>query len=252
MPELSADCTRCVGLCCVAAEFATGADFPVDKPAGTPCVHLGLDFRCGVHDQLRPLGFRGCAAFDCHGAGQRLTESRGALADWRAHPEDAQVLFADFSRLRALHGLLWHLAHASERDLRPELTALTVRVEAAASGALAGLVLLPLLRDVGMALRAWSASVRGGAGVDLARADRVGADLRGADLRGGDLFAALLLGADLRDADLRGADLRGADLRGADLRGADLRGALFLQASQLASARTGPGTRSDVCASGPV
>ncbi len=153
--------------------------------------------------------------------------------------------------MRALHGLLWHLEHARERLPRPELTELTVRVEAAAAGPLQGLLLLPLLRDVGMALRAWSASLRGGSGVDLSRADRVGADLRGADLRDADLFAALLLGADLRGADLRGADLRGADLRGADLRDVDLRGALFLQASQLAAARVGPGTRLEESVRGP-
>lgn len=250
MPELSADCTRCVGLCCVAAEFARGADFPIDKPAGTACQHLDGGFRCGVHEQLRPLGFRGCAAFDCNGAGQRLTQTRGARADWRAHPGEAASLFADFGKLRALHGLLWHLDHAQRRDPTPKLTALTERVEAAAAGDLERLVLLPMLRDVGLALRAWSARRRGTGGMDLARADRVGAELRGADLRGADLFAALLLGADLRGADLRGADLRGADLRGADLRGADLRGALFLQPSQLAATRRGPGTRVDVAAVG--
>ena len=45
--ELRADCSRCVGLCCVAPAFARSADFAVDKPAGTPCTNLpgGLPVR---------------------------------------------------------------------------------------------------------------------------------------------------------------------------------------------------------------
>ncbi|HEY6597232.1 MAG TPA: pentapeptide repeat-containing protein, partial [Asanoa sp.] len=35
--ELRADCTRCVGLCCVAPAFSASADFAIDKPAGRPC-----------------------------------------------------------------------------------------------------------------------------------------------------------------------------------------------------------------------
>ena len=38
--DLTADCSRCAGLCCVLPAFAASADFAVDKPAGTPCRHL--------------------------------------------------------------------------------------------------------------------------------------------------------------------------------------------------------------------
>ena len=234
MTELHADCGRCVGLCCVAATFSAGADFPIDKPAGQACPNLDADHRCGVHARLRPLGFHGCAAFDCNGAGQRLTETWGARADWRARPEEAPALFAAFTRLRSLHGLLWHLDHARRRAPGPKLTALTAEVEAAAAHP-DGRPLLPLLKAVGLELRAWSAGVRGPRGRDLAQAFRPGAILRGADLQRADLFGAVLIGA----------DLRGADLRGADLRDADLRGVLFLQDAQRAAARLGPGTRVD-------
>jgi hypothetical protein len=33
--DLTADCSRCVGLCCVVPAFAASADFAIDQPAGT-------------------------------------------------------------------------------------------------------------------------------------------------------------------------------------------------------------------------
>ena len=67
--DLRADCARCFGLCCVAPAFAASADFAIDKPAGQACPHLAGDFRCGIHDELRPRGFPGCTVYDCFGAG---------------------------------------------------------------------------------------------------------------------------------------------------------------------------------------
>src|SRR5258706_258674 len=69
--ELRADCQRCFALCCVAPAFSASADFAIDKAAGQPCPNLRADFRCSIHDRLRPRGFAGCAAFDCLGAGRR-------------------------------------------------------------------------------------------------------------------------------------------------------------------------------------
>jgi hypothetical protein len=101
--SLKADCSACVGLCCVIPPFDALQGFGFDKPAETPCRHLCTDHRCGIHDQLIDRGFEGCVAFDCHGAGQRLTAlavERFGSADWRARPEVARWLFAAYSRFR--------------------------------------------------------------------------------------------------------------------------------------------------------
>src|SRR5689334_10116310 len=111
-PELRADCSRCVGLCCVALPLTRSADFALDKPAGVPCRHLVTDFRCGIHDRLRPAGFAGCTVFDCFGAGQRVAQELFAGHDWRDGPEIARPMFAAFAWLRVLHEVLWHLAEA--------------------------------------------------------------------------------------------------------------------------------------------
>jgi uncharacterized protein YjbI with pentapeptide repeats len=243
---LRADCQRCVGLCCVAPAFAASADFAIDKAPGQACPHLGLDFRCGIHSRLRQQGFRGCAVYDCFGAGQHVSQVSFAGADWRGEPGVAQEMFEVFTVMRRLHELLWHLTEAlrlqSARPLANELRLAfdeTWRLTQCTPQALLGLDVAAHWREVnGLLLRV----------SDLARAtvrrptanhrgaDLVGADLRRADLSGVNLRGACLIGADLRGANLRLADLTGADFRDADLSGADLTESLFLTQSQLDAA----------------
>ncbi len=246
-PVLRPDCSSCVGLCCVAPAFSASADFAIDKAAGRPCPNLQADFRCGIHASLRDRGFPGCVAFDCFGAGQRVTKETFGGADWRTDPEIAPEMFAAFLVVRQLHELLWYLAEAlafpAARPLRPELRAIRDETERLARGAPGALGALDVADHRGRAnalLRSASALARAaspGPALDRRGVDLIGADLRAVDLRGGDLRGARLVGADLRGADLALADFTGADLRGADLGGADLGGTLFLVQSQLDSAR---------------
>jgi len=108
-PHLRADCANCFALCCVAPAFAASADFAIDKPAGHPCPNLANDFRCGIHDRLRPRGFPGCTVYDCFGAGQKIAQHTFGGRDWRTHPELAGPMFAALHIMRALHELLWYL-----------------------------------------------------------------------------------------------------------------------------------------------
>lgn len=231
-PALTPDCARCASLCCVAFPFVVSADFPIRKGAGEPCPNLDPDLRCRVHGALRERGFRGCASYDCFGAGQRVSLDFGG-EDWRTRPALAPQMFEAFHRMVQLHALLWHiqaaLALPVDAPLRAALDALGARLEP-------GGPLGALRADANALLLLASAQVRG-PGRPLRGAQLLGARLGGQDLRDADLFGAALIGADLRAADLRRADLRGVDLRGADLRGADLRGALFLTQAQLESAQ---------------
>ena len=233
MGALRPDCRRCVGLCCVAPAFSASADFAIDKPAGRPCPNLQADFRCRIHADLSDLGFPGCVAYDCFGAGQRVSQESFAGVDWRTDPDIAGAMFAAFSVVRRLHELLWYLTDALDlratRPLHPELRAALDETDSLARGGVGALDALDEAahrQQVNALLRRASA---------LARASSPGPAL---DRRGADL-----IGADLRDADLALADLTGADLRGADLAGADLGDALFVVPSQLASARGDRRTR---------
>ncbi|HEY7147428.1 MAG TPA: pentapeptide repeat-containing protein [Streptosporangiaceae bacterium] len=244
--ELRADCARCCGLCCVAPAFAASADFAISKPAGQPCPHLRQDFGCGIHGQLRQQGFPGCAAYDCFGAGQQVSQVTFGGRDWRA-PGTAAAMFAAFAVMRQLHELLWYLTEAlalpEAGPVHGELggaLAATRRLTLGSPQELAALDVAAHRDEVnGVLLRA-SLLARGGpgrAGTDLRGADLSGRNLRRAGLAGASLRGARLTGADLRGADLAWADLTGADLRGADLSGAGLASTLFLTQAQLDAAR---------------
>lgn len=245
-PSLRADCGNCFGLCCVAPGFSASADFAIDKPPGHACPNLDHDFRCGIHDRLRDHGFPGCAAFDCFGAGQKVSQVSFGGQDWRA-PGVAERMFAVFEIMRQLHELLWYLdealalqaAGALHGELREAFDEME-RITHGEPGVLAAVDVAPHRSEINaLLLRASEltrAGVRSGE-VELRGADLIGKDLRGADLSGANLRGAYLIGADLRRADLTMADVTGADFRGADLRTADLTTSLFLTQAQLDAAR---------------
>ena len=245
--ELRADCTRCVALCCVAPAFTASADFAISKPAGQPCPNLRGGFLCGIHEQLRPAGFSGCAVFDCYGAGQKVAQHTFPGRDWRSEPGLAAPMFAAFAVMRALHELLWLLNEAlalpHTDTFRRELTDLSIatgRLTRSAPDELIALDVTAHRERANEVLLRVSARVRdraGCAGADHRGAHLAGQDLRKKDLTGANLRGALLVGADLRDADLGYADLTGADMRGADLAGANLEASLFTSQAQLDSAR---------------
>ncbi|GAA5058568.1 uncharacterized protein YjbI with pentapeptide repeats [Thermocatellispora tengchongensis] len=251
--ELRADCGSCFALCCVALPFTASADFAVDKEAGRPCRHLGGDFRCGIHRDLRQRGFSGCAVYDCFGAGQKISQVTFGGRDWRRHPETAGAMFSAFAVMRGLHELLWYLTEAlalpAARPVHGEIRQSLERIGRLSDGdpgALAEIDVAACRQEAGELLGRASELVRAGVPgrkKDRRGADLIGARLRGADLRGAGLRGVYLIGADLRRADLRSADLLGADLRGADLGGADLTGAIFVTQAQLDAARGDSATR---------
>ena len=119
-PGLKPDCERCCGLCCVAPAFAVSPDFAINKGPGEPCPNLTREFRCGIHDHLRVEGFQGCVAYDCFGAGQKVTQVTFNGQDWRQSPRIAGQMFEVFGDMRQLHALLVYLSEAlTLRPARP-------------------------------------------------------------------------------------------------------------------------------------
>lgn len=130
--HLRADCSACAALCCVVPPFDAVQGFGFDKPAETPCQHLCADHRCGIHADLLPQGFTGCVAFDCLGAGQRLTAQateRFGSADWRARPDVARWLFAAYPRVREAQEWLARLSLAAAVTGQAKLQALAAELD---------------------------------------------------------------------------------------------------------------------------
>lgn len=114
----SADCEKCFGLCCTALSFERSSQFGHDKLGGQPCQYLAPDFRCRIHERLEDLGYGGCDAFDCMGAGQRASAAFAPL-NWRGDTGVARRLYARFSQLLLLQELRQALVTAASLDIAP-------------------------------------------------------------------------------------------------------------------------------------
>lgn len=132
--KLRPDCDACCGLCCVAPPFDTAQGFGFDKPAHTPCVNLRHDFRCAIHDRLEQQGFPGCVAFDCYGAGQRVTNEMFQGTTWNKSAETAKKMFHAFTRFCVLHEIMALLSIAqqrvTEKDIQNNLDGKYLELEA--------------------------------------------------------------------------------------------------------------------------
>ena len=259
--NLQADCKNCFGICCVALYFSASDGFPVDKEAGKPCLNLQTDFTCKVHKNLRDMGLKGCIAYDCFGAGQKVSQVTYGGHNWRQASELAKEMFDVFVIMKQLHEMLWYLTEALQIQMdsliHEELKAMlykTERLTLLNADALIELDVTEHRTSVNTLLQQVSEGVRKkircqnknsirrkktlGRGLDL-----IGADLRRMDLRGENLSGAYLIAADLRGVDFGGANLIGADLRDADLRGANLANSIFLTQSQINTAKGDSNTK---------
>lgn len=133
---LRADCENCVALCCVGLAFDRSAQFGFDKHAGEPCRHLDPDYRCEIHDRLAGAGMHGCIAFDCFGAGQRVT-AQFAGRSWRDDPATASEMFDAFRHMRRAHELVGLLRTAGRLRLSSEQEARRAMLETAITAATA-------------------------------------------------------------------------------------------------------------------
>lgn len=144
---LRADCENCVALCCVGLAFDRSAQFSFDKEAGEPCRHLDADYRCEIHDRLGPAGMGGCIAFDCFGAGQRVT-AQFAGRSWRDDLATASAMFDAFRHMRRAHELIGLLRTAGRLRLSAEQEARRVTLETSITAASAAPEITALDADI--------------------------------------------------------------------------------------------------------
>jgi uncharacterized protein YjbI with pentapeptide repeats len=245
---LKPDCESCFGLCCVALPYAKSADFPSSKESGTPCTNLQQDFRCKIHSELRVKGFRGCIAYECFGAGQKVSQEIYGGSDWRSNMDTAEEMFTVFPIMQQIHEMLFYINEAMRLDetrtIYQELAA--VWEETLALTNLNPQEILQLNIDVHrnkvndlllLTSNLFRENAPSKMNKKISKRDLIGAKLRHADLRGESLRGAILIAADLRDTDMRFTDCIGADFRDADLSGANLSQCLFLTQAQVNSAR---------------
>lgn len=113
-PDFTSDCAKCAALCCVSLAFDQGDSFAHDKAAGAPCAKLS-GFGCSIHKDLTSMGYSGCVAYHCLGAGQQVT----ALFDttWRDDAKMTGPMMDAFRQMRAVQSVLQLLLAAKALPL---------------------------------------------------------------------------------------------------------------------------------------
>ena len=116
--ELHADCTRCAALCCLSLTIDQATSSSIfNKRGGIPCAHLNAEGRCAIYENRARLGFSGCTAYDCYGAGQRTTQEVFSGRSWLTEPHLKNRMTNAFIVMSRIHGLLVKLATAKKWPL---------------------------------------------------------------------------------------------------------------------------------------
>lgn len=225
-------------------------------------MNLQPDFKCSVHDNLMKRGFKGCTAYDCFGAGQKVAQVTYKGIDWMQSPELANQMSEVFLIMRQLHEMLWYLKEASVLNISDTIKSkINLRIEETekitnmSSEQIVDLDIISHREKVNSLLLQASESVMGKVKSFIKTStlknmkklskniDLIGADLRKTNLIGADLRGRFLIAANLRNTDLSGANLIGADLRDCDIRGANLENSIFLTQLQVNTAKGDSSTK---------
>ncbi|WP_428648368.1 hypothetical protein [Roseibium sp.] len=118
--DLKSDCANCAALCCVVFAFDKSESFALDKKAGEACPNLTGAGKCSVFEDREKLGFKGCIAYDCFGAGQRVTQEVFKGKSWKDDIRLMTGMGEALSVLRRIHEQLVLLESAAKLPLTRE------------------------------------------------------------------------------------------------------------------------------------
>lgn len=254
LDAMKINCEKCFGFCCVALFFSTSDGFPIDKEAGNPCINLKSDFSCSIHKNLIKNGLKGCVAYDCFGAGQKVAEVTYKGNNWIKEPELEDEMFQVFLIMRQLHEFQWYLIEAislpSSYPIYLKLDDMIRKTNDITYLSPTYLVSFDIdehRRNVNELLLKASELImikynKGKKSSSLQkiklfkRFDYFGADLRKENLQRTNLRGACLIAANLSGSNLSETILLGADMRDTNIKGTNLKHSLFLTQSQINSA----------------
>ncbi len=247
--KLIIDCEKCCGLCCVALYCMKSDGFPANKIAGKPCQNLMPDFRCAIHSKLVQSKMKGCLAYDCFGAGQKVTQDCFPAMNWNTHPKKANQIFDVFLVVFGLHQMLWYLIEASTLNLgeiiNSEIDALigeNERMTALVPDDILNLDVNAYRLRVNELLKEISNTIANPTKKEQNR-DFFGKDFKGADLDGKDFSMSLMIAANLEGCSLRGTNFLGADMRDVNIKNTDLSQSVFLTQMQINAAKGNSNTK---------
>jgi uncharacterized protein YjbI with pentapeptide repeats len=240
LKKLAINCDNCSGLCCVALYCAKSEGFPADKPGGRPCQNLSSDFRCTIHAELIQAKMKGCLAYDCFGAGQKVTQDCFPEINWKNEPEQANQIYDTFLCLFQLHQMLWYLIEASSFRLEARINT-TIDDLIFENERMTGLLPTEILNldieayrlKVNRILKEVSKVIAVHPSKDKEKKDFFGKKFNGTNLDSRDFSMSLMIAADLEGCSLINTNFLGADMRDANIKNTNLSESVFLTQMQI-------------------
>lgn len=244
LSSLTINCEKCSGLCCVALYCAKTEGFPADKIAGKPCQNLMPDFRCKIHSKLLQSKMRGCLAYDCFGAGQKVTQICYPTENWQSEPRQANQIFDAFLVIFQLHQMLWYLIEASSFKLEDriivtidELILENERMTTLLPDEILSIDLEAYRLKVNGVLKEVSKMIVIPSSKSDQKRDFFGKKFNGENLDGRDFSMSMMIAANLEGCSLNGTSFLGADMRDANIKNTDLSKSVFLTQMQINAAK---------------
>jgi hypothetical protein len=208
------------------------------------------DFRCDIHALLTAKKMKGCLAYDCFGAGQKVTQSYYDNENWKTNPDKADEIFRVFMKVFQLHQIAWYLLEAlsfvKEEGLKADIDALIAENIQMTAGAAAEILAIDIAYykvRVDQILKKVSDQVAADSSDGTAHKDYFGKNFKGANLDGRDFSMALMIAANLKGCSLKKTNFLGADMRDANIKDTDLSGCVFLTQMQINGAQGNAKTR---------
>ncbi|MFA9379098.1 MAG: pentapeptide repeat-containing protein [Lachnotalea sp.] len=242
--KLKIDCKKCSGLCCVALFCIKSDGFPANKESGVPCQYLMNDFRCNIHSNLISKNMRGCLAYDCFGAGQKVTQSCYPNTDWKSNADKGEEIFQVFIIVYQLHQMEWYLIEALsmvlDENLKSDIESLISENEQMTRQSPNEILHLNIEKyrlNVNQKLKKVSNLIVTDAFKEKNSNDFFGKNFKCANLDKQDFSMAILIAANLEGCSLNGTSFLGADLRDTNIQNTDLGSSIFLTQMQINSAK---------------
>nr|WP_315020100.1 pentapeptide repeat-containing protein [uncultured Aminipila sp.] len=243
LKTLSINCEECCGICCTALYYTKMDGFPEDKAAGKPCGNLRDDFKCSIHNNLVEYKLKGCMAYDCFGAGQKVTQEIYGGLDWKKNPEVADQMFQVFLIVYQLHQMLWYLIQArriiADNSMKNDINNLIEENGKMTQMRPEGIIKLDWeqYRDrVNRVLKETCKAVHSEITDNNHSIDCMGQSFKKQNLDGKDFSMKLLIAANFEGCSLNRTNFLGADMRDTNFRDTDLSKSLFLTQMQINTA----------------
>ncbi len=240
--ELSIDCQKCSGLCCVALYYSKTDGFPEDKPANVPCKHLEPHFKCAIHSQLFEKNLKGCLIYECFGAGQKVTQMYTGIGNWSTSPTLRKEIYEVFLTIRELHQMCWYLIQGLNMNTSSEVNKeITLLIEE--NRQIAHQEPHKLLKYDLYDYRTRTNNIlhllteKNAKSSSKSPKSFFGKNFRGKNLDGENFSMSYLIASNLEGCSLKGTNFLGADMRDAIVKNTDLSKSLFLTQMQINSTK---------------